>query len=159
KTHTVISLIVVRTQEVHRTTFFLELNVTRKKNYCCQATTPSSHYTNLAVKSICLFFHSNQYLVPKMLRQRVLAVALVEGERLSADKQRSVWVHETLKKRLDHGEYHQLVQELLLHEGCFQAYFRMTQGQFDNLLSIAGPYSSGYAATNTTSLSSIVSQL
>ena len=52
-----------------------------------------------------------------MLRQRVLSVALVEGERLSADKQRSVWVHETLKKRLDHGEYHQLVQELLLHDG------------------------------------------
>ena len=55
-----------------------------------------------------------------MLRQRALAVALVEGERLSADKQRSVWVHETLKKRLDHGEYHQLVQELLLHHGRFK---------------------------------------
>jgi len=62
----------------------------------------------------------NQCVAAAMLRQRVLSVALVEGERLSADKQRSVWVHETLKKRLDHGEYHQLVQELLLHHGRLQ---------------------------------------
>jgi len=43
-----------------------------------------------------------------MLRQRVLAVALVEEERLSVNsllgtgKQRSVWVHETLKESVDH---------------------------------------------------------
>ncbi|MDF4345950.1 hypothetical protein P3386_24230, partial [Vibrio parahaemolyticus] len=104
-------------------------------------------------------FSSDQCVAAAMLRQRVLSVALVEGERLSADKQRSVWVHETLKKRLDHGEYRQLVQELLLHDGHFQTYFRMTQGQFDNLLSIVRLYSSGYPATTTISFSSIVYQL
>lgn len=44
------------------------------------------------------------------------------------------------RSRVDHGKYHQLVQELRIHECHLQAYFRMTRGQFDNLLSIVGLY-------------------
>ncbi len=48
----------------------------------------------------------------------------------------TVWVRETLRKRRNHREYHQLVQELRLDDGRFKAYFWMSQGQFDNKQSI-----------------------
>ncbi len=79
----------------------------------------------------------------KMDRRKALALALIEGERLfpnstlDTGKQRSKWVHESLRKRR-HGEDHQLVQELRLDDGRFKAYFRMSRGQFDNLPSIVG---------------------
>ncbi len=46
--------------------------------------------------------------------------------------------HETLRKRRNRGEYHHLVQELRLDDGWFKAYFRMSRGKFDNLLSVVG---------------------
>nr|XP_055025796.1 uncharacterized protein LOC129412676 [Misgurnus anguillicaudatus] len=80
--------------------------------------------------------------VLQMYKQRVLALVLFEGERctnrLETGKRKSVWVHETLRKRRDFGEYHHLVQELRLDDVRFKAYFRMSWEQFDNLLSIVG---------------------
>ncbi len=49
-----------------------------------------------------------------MDRWRVLDLALTEGERpvpnrvLDTGRRRSVWVHETLRKRRNHGEYQEL---------------------------------------------------
>ncbi|KAL1250685.1 hypothetical protein QQF64_018481 [Cirrhinus molitorella] len=49
-------------------------------------------------------------------------------------KRRSVWVHETIQARSQHGEYHRLVQELRLDNVRFQQYFRLDRTQFDELL-------------------------
>lgn len=77
-----------------------------------------------------------------MDKQRALALTF-EGERCpntqKTGKQRSVWVHETLRKRRHRREYHHLIQELRLDDGRFMAYFKMSRGQFDNLLSIVRP--------------------
>lgn len=63
-------------------------------------------------------------------RRRILAQALTEGERLFPNNMlstgkpgRSVLVHDTLRKRKNWGEYHQLVQELRLDDGRFKTYF------------------------------------
>ncbi len=59
---------------------------------------------------------------------------MIAGERLFPNTMRtgtwrSMWVDETLRKRRNHREYHQLVQELHLDDGQFKAYFRMSRGQ------------------------------
>ncbi|KAK0138530.1 Protein ALP1-like [Merluccius polli] len=54
-------------------------------------------------------------------------------------RRRRIWVHEILQGRLQHGEFHRLVQELRLDEGRFQRYFRLDMEQFDSLLSKIGP--------------------
>ncbi|KAL2099402.1 hypothetical protein ACEWY4_005882 [Coilia grayii] len=75
-----------------------------------------------------------------MDRRRALALALIEFDRESNRQENiSVWVHDILKERKRHGEYHHLVQELRLDDGRFKAYFRMSRQDFDNLLSIVGP--------------------
>ena len=40
-------------------------------------------------------------------------------------KRRSIWVHETIRARRQHGEYHRLVQELRLDEVRFQQYQKL----------------------------------
>ena len=47
-----------------------------------------------------------------------------------------IWVYEILQGRLQHSEFHRLVQELRLDEGRFQRWFRE---QYDSLLSKIGP--------------------
>ncbi|KAL2089296.1 hypothetical protein ACEWY4_013984 [Coilia grayii] len=75
-----------------------------------------------------------------MDRRRALALALIEFDRESnRQENRYIWVHNILKERKRHGEYHHLVQELRLNDGRFKAYFRMSRQDFDNLLSIVGP--------------------
>ncbi|KAK0142795.1 Protein ALP1-like [Merluccius polli] len=54
-------------------------------------------------------------------------------------RRRRIWVHEILQGRLQHGEFHRLVQELRLDEGRFQRYFRLDMEQFDSLRSKIGP--------------------
>uniref|UniRef100_A0A671S3X4 Zgc:194221 n=1 Tax=Sinocyclocheilus anshuiensis TaxID=1608454 RepID=A0A671S3X4_9TELE len=50
-----------------------------------------------------------------------------------------VWVHPILQKRKNHGEFHQLIQELRLDNGRFKAYFRVDKDQFDYILRKVGP--------------------
>ncbi|XP_034059840.1 protein ANTAGONIST OF LIKE HETEROCHROMATIN PROTEIN 1-like [Gymnodraco acuticeps] len=52
---------------------------------------------------------------------------------------RRCWVHTILRKRLQRGEYHVLVQELRLDGVLFQQYFRMSKDAFDELLGKVGP--------------------
>ncbi|XP_034076607.1 uncharacterized protein LOC117549109 [Gymnodraco acuticeps] len=52
---------------------------------------------------------------------------------------RRFWVHPILRKRLQRGEYHLLVQELRLDDRLFQRYFRMSKEVFDELLGKVGP--------------------
>ncbi|KAF3844209.1 hypothetical protein F7725_013550 [Dissostichus mawsoni] len=52
---------------------------------------------------------------------------------------RRCWVHPILRKRLQRGEYHVLVQELRLDDHLFQQYFRMSKDVFDELLGKVGP--------------------
>ena len=49
-------------------------------------------------------------------------------------KKRRIWVHEILQKKKELGEYHTLVGELISHEDRFYTYFRMSRGQFANVL-------------------------
>ena len=113
-----------------------------KKEFLCWSVLVGGTLNALVLSVWCL---ATGFVVTKSFRTGARMGRLL----LRTGKQRSVWVHETLKMRVDHGEHHQLVQELLLHDGHLQAYFRMTQGQFDNLLSIIRPYNSGYPATST----------
>ncbi|KAL2080736.1 hypothetical protein ACEWY4_024529 [Coilia grayii] len=52
---------------------------------------------------------------------------------------RRMWVHDILRGREQHGEFHRLVRELRLDEERFQRYFRLDREQFDSLLSKIGP--------------------
>ncbi|XP_034068922.1 protein ANTAGONIST OF LIKE HETEROCHROMATIN PROTEIN 1-like [Gymnodraco acuticeps] len=52
---------------------------------------------------------------------------------------RRCWVHTILRKRLQWGEYHVLVQELRLDGVLFQQYFRMSKDAFDELFGKVGP--------------------
>ncbi|XP_034092899.1 protein ANTAGONIST OF LIKE HETEROCHROMATIN PROTEIN 1-like [Gymnodraco acuticeps] len=52
---------------------------------------------------------------------------------------RRFWVHPILRKRLQRGEYHLLVQELRLDDRLFQRYFRMSKEVLDELLGKVGP--------------------
>ncbi|KAF3844274.1 hypothetical protein F7725_013615 [Dissostichus mawsoni] len=52
---------------------------------------------------------------------------------------RRCWVHPILRKRLQRGEYHVLVQELHLDDHLFQQNFRMSNDVFDELLGKVGP--------------------
>ncbi|XP_034097002.1 protein ANTAGONIST OF LIKE HETEROCHROMATIN PROTEIN 1-like [Gymnodraco acuticeps] len=52
---------------------------------------------------------------------------------------RRCWVNTILRKRLQRGEYHVLVQELRLDGVLFQQYFRMSKDAFDELLGKVGP--------------------
>ncbi len=46
---------------------------------------------------------------------------------------RTLWVHETIHRKQKYSEYHHLVQELLLDEAWFQAYFRLIKREFELL--------------------------
>uniref|UniRef100_A0A3B1JES6 DDE Tnp4 domain-containing protein n=1 Tax=Astyanax mexicanus TaxID=7994 RepID=A0A3B1JES6_ASTMX len=69
-------------------------------------------------------------------KKRIVAIAFLY---LRRKRRRSVWVHQILCGRQQQGEYHRLVQELRLDDVLFQLYFRLSKGQFDNLLGRVGP--------------------
>ncbi len=74
-----------------------------------------------------------------MANEGTPTLSLFPNSTLDTGKQRSVWVAYMIpSERREIREYHQLVQELWLDDGWFKAYFRMSQGQFDNLRSIIG---------------------
>ncbi|KAG9272087.1 hypothetical protein AMEX_G13037 [Astyanax mexicanus] len=68
-------------------------------------------------------------------KKRIVAIAFLY---LRRKRRRSVWVHQILRGRQQQGEYHRLVQELCLDDVLFQQYFRLSKGQFDNLLGRVG---------------------
>uniref|UniRef100_A0A673IN56 Zgc:194221 n=1 Tax=Sinocyclocheilus rhinocerous TaxID=307959 RepID=A0A673IN56_9TELE len=73
-------------------------------------------------------------------REGTLAVTLLQDLFMKkSKKRRSVWVHPILQKRKNHGEFHQLIQELRLDNGRFKAYFRVDKDQFDYILRKVGP--------------------
>ncbi|KAK7901616.1 hypothetical protein WMY93_018385 [Mugilogobius chulae] len=65
------------------------------------------------------------YLIYKCLQRR-------------RDRQRRIWVNETLQRRTELAEFHNLLQELRLDEDRFQRYIRLMRAQFDDLLSRIG---------------------
>ncbi|KAJ8343120.1 hypothetical protein SKAU_G00330480 [Synaphobranchus kaupii] len=67
--------------------------------------------------------------------KKLLAVALLYLRR----KRRRLWVHSTLQRRRQLGEFHRLVLELRLDGHRFQRYFRLDCEQFDRLLATVGP--------------------
>ncbi len=75
-------------------------------------------------------------------RSHSLILCMDNGSAITAPaikhRARRMWVHGTIRKRQKYGEYHRLIQELLLEEARFQAYFRLTKGQFELLLRRVG---------------------
>ncbi len=72
--------------------------------------------------------------------RKTLAVTLLQDLfTKKSKKRRSVWVHPILQKRKNHGEFHQLIQELRLDNGRFKAYFKVDKDQFDYILRKVGP--------------------
>ena len=82
----------------------------------------------------------NHYGCARYRRYANGAVAFLYLRRRRRRRRRSrrIWVHEILQGRLQHGEFHRLVQELRLDEGRFQRYSRLDREQFDSLLSKIG---------------------
>ncbi|KAK0153279.1 Protein ANTAGONIST OF LIKE HETEROCHROMATIN PROTEIN 1 [Merluccius polli] len=66
--------------------------------------------------------------------QDIVAIGAAAFLYLQRRRRRRIWVHEILQGRLQHDEFHRLVQELRLDEGRFQRYFRLDREQFDSLL-------------------------
>ena len=53
-----------------------------------------------------------------------------EFEESRKPKHRRVWVHDILRRRLQLGEFHHLLQGLHLDDGRFQTYFQLTGAMF-----------------------------
>ena len=68
--------------------------------------------------------------------EALLLLILVRRLRAKRKRNRRIWVHETLQKRAEFGEYHTLVRELDSHEDRFFGYVRMFQGQFAEILAL-----------------------
>ncbi|XP_049453046.1 uncharacterized protein LOC125901398 [Epinephelus fuscoguttatus] len=58
--------------------------------------------------------------------------------RLRAKRCHRFWVHDTLRRCTELGEFHHLLQELRLDDSRFQRYFRLTAAQFEDLLARVG---------------------
>uniref|UniRef100_A0A1X7TJV4 DDE Tnp4 domain-containing protein n=2 Tax=Amphimedon queenslandica TaxID=400682 RepID=A0A1X7TJV4_AMPQE len=77
-----------------------------------------------------------------MEEDHLLAIVLsLYARRRRRGRKRSVWVRRIYQQRLKQGEYHNLYQEMRLHdpESHFR-YIRMTRERFDLLLQEVGPY-------------------
>ena len=75
----------------------------------------------------------------EIIRNRLrltLVVALYLRHRRRRARQRSIWVRPILRRRRQQGEFHNLLQEMLVsdRESHFR-YMRMTKQRFDSLLS------------------------
>ncbi|KAK5649785.1 hypothetical protein RI129_000814 [Pyrocoelia pectoralis] len=58
-----------------------------------------------------------------------------ENNIVNKAKKRRYWVHPMIKKRKTEGEYYTLFKELMDDESKFYIYYRMSIGEFHNLLS------------------------
>ena len=63
-----------------------------------------------------------------------LALLVASEAMFDSKRSRRYWIHETIRKRDDLGEFHKLVQELESDDERFQKYFRMNKRQFDEIL-------------------------
>ncbi|XP_062287434.1 uncharacterized protein LOC133992708 [Scomber scombrus] len=63
---------------------------------------------------------------------------LYKIEKRRKTTRRRVWVHDILRRCTELGEFHRLLQELRLDDNRFQRYLRLTEAQFDDLLSRVG---------------------
>ncbi|CAM4571098.1 unnamed protein product [Leuciscus chuanchicus] len=78
-------------------------------------------------------------VVDRSFIERVTALYLLwRAEQRRRDHRRRIWAHQTLRRRTQFGEFHNLLQELRLDDGRFQRYFRLSRAQFDDLLSRIG---------------------
>ncbi|XP_059367678.1 uncharacterized protein zgc:194221 isoform X3 [Carassius carassius] len=77
--------------------------------------------------------------VDRVFIERVTALYLLwRAEQQRRGQRRRTWVHQTLRRRSQFGEFHHLLQELRLDDGRFQRYFRLSRAQYDDLLSHVG---------------------
>lgn len=49
---------------------------------------------------------------------------------------RRFWIHDTIQRRTELGEYHRLIRELEADDERFKQYFHMTKDQFDEILGL-----------------------
>ena len=69
----------------------------------------------------------------------ILIVTYLHTYRRLLRQRRAIWIHETIRKRRQLGEYHRLVNELRRDSFRFKLYFRMSPTVFDQLLALVGP--------------------
>ena len=75
------------------------------------------------------------YFTKQRARERNFLVLMMGMVILKKKKaKREYWVHPINQKREEFGEYHRLCLELREYPDRFYTYFRMTVGQFDELL-------------------------
>ena len=53
---------------------------------------------------------------------------------LNSRRKRRYWIHDTIRKREDLGEFHRLVMELESDDDRFKKYFRLSKLQFNQVL-------------------------
>jgi hypothetical protein len=65
---------------------------------------------------------------------------IIRRIRRSRQPKRAFWVRPIYQRRVELGEYHNLIQEMRLQDNeSFFRYFRMIPSQFDRLLDLVGP--------------------
>ena len=69
----------------------------------------------------------------------LLIFSYFHTRRRTVRQRRAVWIHDTIRKRRQLGEYHRLVNELREDSFRFKMYFRMSPTVFDQLLALVGP--------------------
>lgn len=67
----------------------------------------------------------------------LLTLMLTEEEELP--RSRSVWVHKSLARRSEHGEFRTWFAEEKLNAGSFHSAFRMTPERFEEILELVAP--------------------
>ena len=70
----------------------------------------------------------------------LLLALLFRRRKRRMKRKRQFWIHDTIRRRKELGEFHRLVQELRLDSTRFQQYFRMSPSTFDDLVNMVGPY-------------------
>jgi len=69
----------------------------------------------------------------------ILIFTYLHTYRRPLGQRRAIWIHDTIRKRRQLGEYHRLVSELRRDSFRFKMYFRMSPTVFDQLLALVGP--------------------
>ena len=64
----------------------------------------------------------------------ILIFAYFHTHRRTLRQRRAIWIHDTIRKRRQLGEYHRLVSELRRDSFRLKMYFRMSPTVFDQLL-------------------------
>ena len=77
------------------------------------------------------------YIVRLLL---LFLLLIIRRIRRSRQPKRAFWVRPIYQRRVELGEYHNLIQEMRLQDNeSFFRYFRMIPSQFDRLLDLVGP--------------------